>query len=780
MPPNEENIATPWVSLQDKPLLSPPEVDARDISSDERTILNPKEEEKFQIWALKNGVPNPDDPNHFYDYRGAYIADEGPDKNGHWTDKYKQHGHETFSQESQYSNGPGDGGTWIKNKKGEDIFVPAQNIGETVLQSPRNEFQLQQPGQQRPDLGLPSTALIPPTSNQQFDLDRPNVRPPLAPLTKIEQKAQQAKNEALAKVLEAEKKAKAEADARTYGPLPTNQYLRNFIDRTNQSKEIEKAGGEISERGLQTEANIYGTGGAFEKDQVEQQLERNKQQAINTQKSLQDVTLRNKELSSKIEEQMRIGVDPSRWWNSKSTEGKILSGLGMAMAGFSAGLLHQDPSKSPAVQMIQKAIEDDINAQKSNIDNSWKGIQKLHEISNDQYNQELHANTFKNWSMVSGLKVVELQIKQAQAGTQSEQVKIALAKTLQGIDQKKDDVLNKIWVDAQNAAANAAEKQRKEMREAEKEIGAQVAGLIKDGTVSSVEDAIKIVKGVSPGLFQRAGSLVPTQVAEQRGMSKIGLDQEQEVYARHFREGIDRGLTPDQAHKNAMDNVNNLNTPEVQALRKSRKDATSPFPTLHGKPDDTILIVRDDNGSPVPKVGPDGKPLPGTFQTQSFPNKEERDSADKAQTQRIELNHSVGELSRFKDPFVLKAISPTLIQGAIKDENGKDIYTVGQREVLQHEYKSFVLRAVAEMYKAQTGGVEPKNMTIIEELAAPYLPPTGAFASETWLTTQRRLDTLEHDLKLAMSTKARAAPSQTPGAVQSPSNEIPSWATPRK
>jgi predicted RNA methylase len=81
----------------------------------ETTVLTPEEERQFQQWGRKNQIVDLNDPRSFYDYRG-YWKEKGetPIRFGvdHFTDTYKQHGHPTFSRESKYSWGPGDGGTW--------------------------------------------------------------------------------------------------------------------------------------------------------------------------------------------------------------------------------------------------------------------------------------------------------------------------------------------------------------------------------------------------------------------------------------------------------------------------------------------------------------------------------------------------------------------------------------------------------------------------------------------------------------------------------------------
>jgi hypothetical protein len=61
-------------------------------------IMRSGSEYDFQSWyadqaARLNLNPNPDDPAHQYDYRGAYRAGMGPDVTGHWPSAYKMAGH---------------------------------------------------------------------------------------------------------------------------------------------------------------------------------------------------------------------------------------------------------------------------------------------------------------------------------------------------------------------------------------------------------------------------------------------------------------------------------------------------------------------------------------------------------------------------------------------------------------------------------------------------------------------------------------------------------------
>lgn len=86
----------------------------------ELTAIPTEREPDFRDWVQRNQIQDLDHPDSHYDYRGAFMAGVDRDPvSGHWPDQWKQHGETTFSDQSQYSRGPGDGGTW----EGE-VFTP--------------------------------------------------------------------------------------------------------------------------------------------------------------------------------------------------------------------------------------------------------------------------------------------------------------------------------------------------------------------------------------------------------------------------------------------------------------------------------------------------------------------------------------------------------------------------------------------------------------------------------------------------------------------------------
>jgi GH18 family chitinase len=78
------------------------------VAQPETTSLSPAENDAFQQWVRDSGIRDLDHPLSLYDYRGLWKDAGGPDAplydpKKHGTDRYKQHGHMTFSNESKYA-----------------------------------------------------------------------------------------------------------------------------------------------------------------------------------------------------------------------------------------------------------------------------------------------------------------------------------------------------------------------------------------------------------------------------------------------------------------------------------------------------------------------------------------------------------------------------------------------------------------------------------------------------------------------------------------------------
>jgi hypothetical protein len=96
------------------------------LGPNETTSLTPDREAQFQQWAKQNQIHDVDHPDSHYDYRGYWnqYSDQPHQQGTHFTDEFKQHGHPTFSGESNYSKSFADGGHWEYGPGNAERVVP--------------------------------------------------------------------------------------------------------------------------------------------------------------------------------------------------------------------------------------------------------------------------------------------------------------------------------------------------------------------------------------------------------------------------------------------------------------------------------------------------------------------------------------------------------------------------------------------------------------------------------------------------------------------------------
>jgi len=85
------------------------------------TALTPAEERAFQAWVKANDIRDVDHPDSRYDYRGFWkkYPNFRHNPGEHFTDEFKQPGHLSFSNESQYATPENYGGRWA-----DDTYLP--------------------------------------------------------------------------------------------------------------------------------------------------------------------------------------------------------------------------------------------------------------------------------------------------------------------------------------------------------------------------------------------------------------------------------------------------------------------------------------------------------------------------------------------------------------------------------------------------------------------------------------------------------------------------------
>lgn len=119
-------------------------------------------------------------------------------------------------------------------------------------------------------------------------------------------------------------------------------------------------------------------------------------------------------------------VDPNRLWKNLDTGSKVTAGIAMILGGIGSGLTHQP---NAAVQLLQSAIERDIDAQK----NDQSKTMNLWRMNRENTENEIHANLATENQMMG---VVKAKMMSAAAGAQGALGAARIAPVIAQIDQE--------------------------------------------------------------------------------------------------------------------------------------------------------------------------------------------------------------------------------------------------------------------------------------------------------------------------------------------------------
>jgi len=148
-----------------------------------------------------------------------------------------------------------------------------------------------------------------------------------------------------------------------------------------------------------------------------------------------DVDTRDEAIRKRIQETSAMQIDPDRLWNSRSTAQKILAGVGMFLGALGGGI--GKTGVNPAMEVINNAISHDIDAQKSHIDNSWKGISATHQLDNDAFNREMHNQVWRNTFRTAALEQVKKDVEQRGALSKSIEVQNNAVAAVKNINKNR-------------------------------------------------------------------------------------------------------------------------------------------------------------------------------------------------------------------------------------------------------------------------------------------------------------------------------------------------------
>lgn len=131
-------------------------------------------------------------------------------------------------------------------------------------------------------------------------------------------------------------------------------------------------------------------------------------------------------------------VDPNRFWADKGTGSRVLGALAMAAGAFGSSITH---TPNYAMELINKAVNDDIDAQKANIANEVEGRRSKLQASQSLYGMAMQMTGDERQADVTAralaLNAVEARTQALIAQAKDPAIKANLDQTLAAVQASK-------------------------------------------------------------------------------------------------------------------------------------------------------------------------------------------------------------------------------------------------------------------------------------------------------------------------------------------------------
>jgi hypothetical protein len=322
-----------------------------------------------------------------------------------------------------------------------------------------------------------------------------------------------------------------------------------------------------------------------------------------------------------IDDLSKMKVDANRFWNNTGTAGQIGGALGVFFGGIGAGINH---TPNQALEIIENAINRDIDEQKTNIANKRGEVEAKRGILHDTMALTGDQRQAQLLSQRKALDVVESKAEAEAARYNNADAQNKLQQFKDGINTKREELNFKIMdIEKQKlereriAAAQAAAARQKEyinkMDGLAKEQRDKVQDLVKEGWDPG--EAIKQVNATFSGkadpsvVAPQGDKTTQRKVAEE----KAGLEQDLAAFEKSWKmatENLPGGRASDyggalaqtEAQRKYNSAVADLATTYTTPGERSDKDyvyKVKPLTPLPGEEDTTL---RDKKAQGIARI----------------------------------------------------------------------------------------------------------------------------------------------------------------------------------
>lgn len=278
-------------------------------------------------------------------------------------------------------------------------------------------------------------------------------------------------------------------------------------------------------------------------------------------------------------------IDPEHYWNSKSTGGKVLASIGLALGSAGASL---SKGQNIPLQMMNQAIANDIDSQKENMNNGWKAYDKLHDLNNDETARTRYNDAWRAQHYIMGSELIKSQLGQIAAKTSNVDVKEKANTAISALEGAQLDVRKSLGDQIAAAAkaraagqASLALAQKNKIDKLSEQAGKDVQALVEKGV--SEADAQKTVYSRPQNAILADAGLAPQEFRDvAAAKTKLVTDAQTDLAAK-------RGVLSKEAYdKYEKEVIKSFNT-QVKDLNESIKPTAGGLDVGGKKAEKTVI-----------------------------------------------------------------------------------------------------------------------------------------------------------------------------------------------
>lgn len=193
-------------------------------------------------------------------------------------------------------------------------------------------------------------------------------------------------------------------------PVGISKADRTYLDTTKQlasetkdsiDSALAQSGQAADDFHLQTQILANDTKTASDKSQAELEDNQLRRQAIAV-----DAKAANTRISNRLDSMIAQGIDPNRWWNNQDTGSRISTGLAVLFGGLGG----HHGNDNAGLDTVHKAIQQDIEAQKFNMNKNIEVLSKESDVQGKGFEQQLTAINAERDSILTAYNIVDKSV----------------------------------------------------------------------------------------------------------------------------------------------------------------------------------------------------------------------------------------------------------------------------------------------------------------------------------------------------------------------------------